>query len=176
MSSILKDERILLRKINRSRVSRLEAGYKVSTFSSFSNNFFSTHSQVDRCRDVKLILAGKGVGETLNILVHRRSGRSRTATIYHSSPPDGKTYSLPPFSLTTLVSRHEKRATRIDPSVARDELPANAPPKQIFAPGKETFHLSRCRRFLNVSPNAPTCRYSKPSIPISLPISRLTTD
>lgn len=67
---------------------------------------------------------------------------------------------FPPFSFTTLVSRLEKGATRIDPSVARDELPANAPPKQIFAPEKETFHLSRCRRFLNVSPNLPTCRCS----------------
>lgn len=67
---------------------------------------------------------------------------------------------FPPFSFTTLVSRPEKGATRIDPSVARDELPANAPPKQIFAPEKETFHLSRCRRFLNVSPNVSTCRCS----------------
>lgn len=160
MSSIPKDERILLREINRSGVS---AVIKSRRFPPFLAIFSPTHSQVDRCRDVKLIFAGKGVGETLNILVHRRSGRSRTATIYHSSPPDGKTilsHRFPPFSFTTLVSRLEKGATRIDPSVARDELPANAPPKQIFAPEKETFHLSRCRRFLNVSPNLPTCRCS----------------
>ena len=117
MSSIPKDERILLREINRSGVS---AVIKSRRFPPFLAIFSPTHSQVDRCRDVKLIFAGKGVGETLNILVHRRSGRSRTATIYHSSPPDGKTYSLPPFPTVffhdaRIASRergHEDRSIR----------------------------------------------------------------
>lgn len=110
MSSILKDERILLRKINRSR---LDAGYKVSTFFSFSTNFFPppTHSQVDRCRDVKLIFAGKGVGETLNILVHRRSmgARERRRFIIRRDRMEKRIlcHRFPPFSFT-LVSRPEK--------------------------------------------------------------------
>ena len=45
---------------------------------------------------------------------------------------------FPPFSLLSYrVPR--KGATRIDPSVARDESPANAPPKQIFAPRKRNI-------------------------------------
>lgn len=100
-----------------------------------------THSQVDRCRDVKLIFAGKGVGETLNILVHRRSmgARERRRFIIRRDRMEKRIlcHRFPPFSFTYRVPR--KGATRIDPSVARDESPANAPPKQIFAPRKRNI-------------------------------------
>lgn len=137
--------------------------------------FFLLFSQVDR-RDVKFVLwcsgCRKGVCETLNILV-RESARSRRATIYDPSPRMRHTgrknvfslYSPVPsvFSFARIAPR--ERATRIDPSFARDELPANAPPKQIFASEKETFQPSRVdvlKRFYRTSP--PAARYSRCSI------------
>lgn len=79
-----------------------------------------THSQVDRCLDVKLIFAGKGVGETLNILVHRRSmgARERRRFIIRRDRMEKRIlcHRFPPFSFT-LVSRpkkggHEDRSIR----------------------------------------------------------------
>lgn len=153
MSSILKDERILLRKINRSR---LDAGYKVSTFFSFSTNFFPppTHSQVDRCRDVKLIFAGKGVGETLNILVHRRSmgGRERRRFIIRRDRMEKRI--LCHRFLSHIASRERGPRGSIHPSRGTNHLPTRRPNRYSLLE-KETFRLSRCRRFLNVSAAAP---------------------
>lgn len=104
---------------------------------------------MDRCRDVKLILAGrKGVGETLNILVRRRSGRRfiirRTE----------KRIFPPTFSFTNArayrVPRNGPRGS-IHPSRGTNYLPTRHPNRYSLLE-KETFHLSRCRRFLNVSP------------------------
>lgn len=177
MSSIL-NESSFKRKKRRYRASRSRGyinGFPRLKFPSFSNPFFPHHSQVDRCRDVKLILAGrKGVGETLNILVHRRSGRR-----FIIRRTEKRILSLPvPTNLFfhQRVSRPEKRATRIDPSVARDELPANAPPKQIFTSWKRNISPVPLSTFLKrFSRNVPTCR---PSYQLSIRIttSRNLTD
>lgn len=149
MSSILNESSFKRKKARASRSRGYINGFPRLKFPSFSNPFFPHHSQVDRCRDVKLILAGrKGVGETLNILVHRRSGRR-----FIIRRTEKRILSLPfPFSFTNAyrVPRNGPRGS-IHPSRGTNYLPTRHPNRYSLLE-KETFHLSRCRRFLNVSP------------------------
>lgn len=132
-------------------------------------------SQGDRPDAEFVFVAGasasrKAFRETQKILV-RASARWRRSTIYHLSSGMRQTgqknvfsrrTSVPaPFSFTRIAS---EGATRIDPFVARNELPANAPPKQIFASEKETFPPSRVdvlKRFARSCP--PAARYTRNS-------------
>lgn len=124
-------------------------------------------------RDVKLVSAAERSERSWRDVRYTGGARSGRTTIYHRwsrtrTRTEKRILRLPLRRFVVPVPGQRKRATRIDPSVARDELPANAPPKQISACEKETFQPSRVdvlKRSARTCP--PAARYSRRSIPAS---------